>query len=131
MTRATERRHSRRSVAVVRPGCTVAATLLERPLRAKAFLKDDTGDCDPTATARRAPRPRNYSWAELVQRVFAIDVLECPSCGGRMRNLAAIHGLASIRAILECVGPPARPPPVSRPDPDDPEATDLFEAYPL
>ena len=39
----------------------------------------------------------------------------------------AIHRLGAIRAILECVGLPARPPPVSPPDPD-PEAPDLFEA---
>ena len=90
--------------------------------------EDDTVNCgheDPPA--RPTPRPRNYGWAELMQRVFAIDVLECPSCGGRMRILAAIHGLGAIRAILECVGLPPRPPPVSPPDPD-PEAPDLFEA---
>ena len=90
----------------------------------------DCGHQDPAAPARPVPRPRNDSWAERMQRVFAIDVLECPSCGGRMRILAAIHGLGVIRAILECVGLPARPPPVSPPDPEDPEAPDLFEAYP-
>ena len=92
--------------------------------------KDDTEVCDHddrAAPARPTPRPRNYSWAELMQRVFAIDVLECPSCAGRMRILAAIHALGPIRAILECVGLPARPPPVSPPDPD-PEVPDLFEA---
>ena len=93
--------------------------------------KDDTETCehhDPSETVRPAPRPRNYSWAELMRRVFAIDVLECPSCGGRMRILAAIHALGAIRAILECVGLPARPPPVSPPDPEDPDVPDLFEA---
>jgi hypothetical protein len=34
---------------------------------------------------------RNYSWAELLKRVFEIDVLECPECGGRMRILCAIN----------------------------------------
>jgi hypothetical protein len=28
--------------------------------------------------------------AQLMARIFAVDVLECPSCGGRMRILAAI-----------------------------------------
>jgi hypothetical protein len=36
-------------------------------------------------------RPRNYSWAELMRRVFSIDVLECCRCGGRMRIIAAIR----------------------------------------
>jgi hypothetical protein len=58
-------------------------------------------------------RPRNYSWAELMRRVFAIDVLECPACGGRMRILCAIHPPDAIRKILDCLGLPSRPPPIS------------------
>jgi hypothetical protein len=44
--------------------------------------------------------PRNYSWAELMRRVFAIDVLKCPKCHGRMRVLTAIHSPEAIQAIL-------------------------------
>ena len=62
---------------------------------------------------RRPPRSRNYTWAELMQRVWAIDVLECPTCGGRMRILAAIHSAEAIRAILDCLGLPPRAPPVA------------------
>ena len=58
-------------------------------------------------------RPRNYSWAELMRRVFAIDVLECPACGGRMRVLCAIHPPEAIRKILDCLGLPSRPPPIA------------------
>ena len=58
-------------------------------------------------------RPRNYSWAELMHRVWAIDVLECPRCLGRMRILAAIHPPDAIRAILECLGLPSRAPPIA------------------
>ena len=61
------------------------------------------------------PRPRNYSWAELMRRVFAVDVLECPACQGPMRVLAAIHPPEATRAILDCLGLPSRPPPVSPP----------------
>jgi hypothetical protein len=34
--------------------------------------------------AREPPwrRPRQLAWAELMRRVFATDVLECPRCGG-------------------------------------------------
>jgi hypothetical protein len=31
-------------------------------------------------------RPKRYSWAELMQRAFAVDVLQCP-CGARRRVL--------------------------------------------
>jgi len=64
--------------------------------------------------------PRNYSWAELMRRVFAVDVLECPKCHGRIRILVAIHPPDAIRKILDCLGLPSRPPPISRArlDPD-------------
>lgn len=66
----------------------------------------------------RGGRPR-YSWAELLKRVFLVDVLTCPRCGGERKVLAAIHDPAAIRKVLEALGLPfevpvlaaARPPP--------------------
>jgi hypothetical protein len=58
-------------------------------------------------------RHRNLSWAELMRRVFAIDVLECPRCGGAMRILAAIHPPDATRAILESLELPPRAPPTA------------------
>ncbi len=63
-------------------------------------------------------RPRRLAWAELLRRVFAVDVLECPRCGGRMRLLAAIHPPEATQAILECLDLPARAPPTAEPLPD-------------
>jgi hypothetical protein len=70
---------------------------------------------DPT------PRPRRLAWAELLRRVFAADVLECPRCGGRMRLLAAIQPPDATKAILDCLELPIRAPPTAPalPDPDD------------
>jgi hypothetical protein len=48
-----------------------------------------------------------------MRRVFAIDVLKCHCCGGRMRILAAIHPPDATRKILECLGLPSRAPPLS------------------
>jgi len=59
-------------------------------------------------------RPRNYSWSQLLHRVFEFDVLKCPRCGGRMRILAAINPPGAIHKILDCLGLPTRPPPISR-----------------
>jgi len=28
--------------------------------------------------------PRNYSWAELMKRVFGLDVLKCDCCSNRI-----------------------------------------------
>jgi hypothetical protein len=62
-----------------------------------------------------APPPRRVPWADLLARVFAVDALRCPRCGETMRVLAAIQTPEAIRAILECLGLPTRPPPVAPP----------------
>ena len=49
--------------------------------------------------------PRSWNWAALMQRAFAIDVLACPHCGGRMRLIATIHDPAVIRQILAHLRP--------------------------
>jgi hypothetical protein len=56
---------------------------------------------------------RNYGWAELMKRVWELDVLECPRCQGRLRILAAIHSPDAIGKILACLGLPSRDPPAS------------------
>ena len=60
-----------------------------------------------------------------MRRVFAVDVLECPVCRGRMRILAAIDDPHVIRRILECLGLPPRAPPLHPARP--PEQPDLFD----
>ena len=44
---------------------------------------------------RRWPAGGYRPWAELLARTFGVDVLSCPSCGGRMRLLAVIKEEAS------------------------------------
>ena len=63
--------------------------------------------------------PRCYTWAELMRRVFVIDVLECPRCFGRIRILAAIHPPETTRKILECLRLPSRSPPLAPATPED------------
>ncbi len=48
--------------------------------------------------------PRAWTWAALMHRAFAIDVLACPHCGGRLRLIARLHDPAVIRKILAHVG---------------------------
>ncbi|MCI0410116.1 MAG: transposase, partial [Acidobacteria bacterium] len=83
------------------------------PHPGKACLPADAPTPDGSSAPKKAaPRP-NLSWAELIQRVFAVDALECPQCGGRMRILAAIQNPGAIRAILEHLGLPPRAPPIT------------------
>jgi hypothetical protein len=43
-------------------------------------------------------------WAELLARTFGIDVLCCPSCGGRMRLVAVFNEAGRIARYLAAVG---------------------------
>jgi hypothetical protein len=63
--------------------------------------------------AKQAKKPKNYSWAQLLERVFEIDILCCPRCGGRMRVLCAINSQPAIQKILACLGLPSRAPPIA------------------
>jgi hypothetical protein len=45
--------------------------------------------------------------------VFALDVLECERCGGRMKILAAIPPPDATAKILDCLGLPSRAPPLA------------------
>ena len=67
----------------------------------------------PTATRKPPAHKRHrYSWAELLRRVFHIEVFLC-DCGGQRRLLAAILEPEPIRRILLHLGLPADPPPVA------------------
>ena len=64
----------------------------------------------------------------LLRRVFAVHVLKCPRCGGRMRLLAAIHPPSATQSILECLKLPARAPPTAPPLPDGDGSETRWEA---
>jgi hypothetical protein len=50
------------------------------------------------------------TWAELLKRVFAIDVLVCPHCGAKRKPIALITQPEVIRKILSHLGLPTEPP---------------------
>jgi hypothetical protein len=77
-----------------------------------------------------ALRRRRLDWADLLRRVFAVDVLECPRCGGRMRLIAAIHPPEATQAILDCLALPSRAPPAAPPVADPEPWPGDFEASP-
>ena len=54
-------------------------------------------------------RPRRLKWAELLKRVFAVDVLTC-SCGGTMKVLAFILDVDVARKILDHLSLPTTTP---------------------
>jgi hypothetical protein len=58
------------------------------------------------------PRQNHWTpWADLLKRVFLVDALACPRCGGRMRILAAVLAPEAVQAILAHSRLPTGPPP--------------------
>ena len=68
-------------------------------------------EADPCAKAQR------QSWAELLQRTFAVDVLRCPTCGGRRHRVATLTDPLVARRILEHLRLRAEPLAPARPEP--------------
>jgi len=48
-------------------------------------------------------RQKRMTWAQLLKRVFDIDILECPRCHARMQQIAVITSPAVIRSMLDCM----------------------------
>ncbi len=67
---------------------------------------------EPSEAPAASSRAR-LSWAQLLKRVFAIDLTTCPECGGPITLIAAIEDPAVIIKILSHLGLPARAPPRS------------------
>jgi hypothetical protein len=80
----------------------------ERVVAYGRVLPEPTASAAPLAAGPDGtgvkPTPRAWSWAALMHRAFAIDVLACPHCGGRLRLIATLHDPAVIRKILAHVG---------------------------
>lgn len=61
---------------------------------------------DPAEACRISPSaPRNWTWAALMRRAFALDVLACPRCGGRLRVIATVEDPVAVRQILAAQRP--------------------------
>ncbi len=58
----------------------------------------------PHGAASAADGSPNLTWAQRLQRVFAIDIETCRHCGGRLRVIASIEQPALIERILGHLG---------------------------
>jgi hypothetical protein len=91
-------------------------------------------ELDAKAAHERPPlRTYRVPWADLLKKVFALDVLACPECGGRLRLIAFIAEARVARKILDhlgldSTGPPAAP---ARAQPDALEPAPDYDAADL
>lgn len=69
----------------------------------------------------------NKSWSRLIKKIYEVDPLTCPKCGGQMRIIAFIEDYKIIRKILDYLGiyefKRDRPPPKRL------AVADLFDDY--
>ncbi len=63
--------------------------------------KKDFGKVKEQNQATKEQRHYKKKWAQLIQKVFEIDPLTCPVCGGTMKLISIIHERDIIRKILE------------------------------
>jgi hypothetical protein len=69
----------------------------------RSIVKKSKAKGDKTPIAEKA-QPARLSWAEMLKRVFEIDVTVCPKCSGRMEQIAVIRDKAVAKTILESLG---------------------------
>ena len=67
-------------------------------------------------------------WATLLARVFVVDVMCCPSCGGRLGLVAVLSDPASIGRYLSGVGLAADPPAMAAARPPTQRELDLISS---
>jgi hypothetical protein len=72
--------------------------------------------CSPEAEkqiSQTTTSRKNYSWSQLLRRVFAIDISICELSGASVRIIAAIEEPKVVEKILNHIGISSRPPPIS------------------
>ena len=68
-----------------------------------------TSSCPGSASpGTSSSRSRRLPWADLLRRVFADDVLQCP-CGGRRSVIAVVADPTLARTLLTALGLPNEP----------------------
>jgi len=87
--------HTVKYAGVLAPASPWRSRLAPQPPQAPAE-SDEPGRPDHAGGYR--------PWAELLARSFAVDVLACPTCQGRMKLLALVKGPASIARYLATAG---------------------------
>ncbi len=129
------RGHAVRYHGVFAPNSKVRRRIVPPPASAPAAEPEPTA-CPAAPVSAAGGKPKRGSgpgsarvpWADLLKKVFAVDVLACPDCAGRLKLIAFIAEARVARRILDHLrldsqGPPvatARAPPLScsSPGPD-------------
>lgn len=98
--------------------------------RSKVVPAADTSKSRKDTPGPEGPKRHRLPWAELLRRVFLVDVLDCPRCHARMRIVAAVTEPSAVERVLRHLGESAQPPLVAGPRAPPPEDADSEQRQP-
>ena len=91
----------------LRDWITRGAQFWETVDRIPTFLQQDQDTLPVVNVKKKKPLKKSHRkikrwrlWAELLKKVFAIDVLSCPHCGLRMQRISFIFDYVAIKSLL-------------------------------
>ncbi len=102
------------------------------PVVAPPPMKKPAGVAEKPESPKRATetaRTYRIPWAELLAKVYEIDVLACPECGGRMELIAFIAEPTVAKRILDHLGLDSTGPPLAPPRASEPDSVEPAPAY--
>ena len=67
-------------------------------------LKKEDGEPEFHIIEDDSPGGLNRSWARLIQKIYEVDPLICPKCGGEMRIIALLEDYKIVKKILDYLG---------------------------
>ncbi len=62
-------------------------------------IKNTPGSLPSPDRGRGAPAPPSKGWAEMVCKVYEVDPMVCPQCGGNMKVIAFLTDYAVVDRI--------------------------------
>src|SRR6185436_5545190 len=86
-------------------GVLASASPWRKRIGPRPAMPEEPAKADDDAAPKRK-RGGYRPWAELLRRTFEIDVLECPTCKGRMKLVAMVTEPRSIVRFLSSLGEP-------------------------
>ena len=89
--------------------------------------KDNIIEADFTIQDNECTKGANKSWARLIKKIYEVDPLICPKCGGQMRIIAFIEDYKVVKKILDYLGIDEFK--RDRPPPKRLAVTDSFDEY--
>ena len=102
--------HLTRFFGCLAPHAKIRSLIVPKQEQVEDKAKPDSTDPQPEPPKKT----HRIGWAELLARVFAIDMKQCPGCGSEnFKPVAAILEISSVRKILGHLGLPDKPPDIA------------------